>query len=200
MACVIHRLYPINDQTEFSTGRVRETPHPLKRRERFLHEVCKTETPTDKRPFHLVGVDFLLHAPCWNLSGRSVDGECLLHAPVINSVLSFVGWGVCAPHAVLESVSSFLVSGEFLLHAQSWNLSDRSTGWESLFYTPCWNLSRCFGKWEVSLTHCNRTGICGVILRVGSFSYTPHARICLFVRRVGSFSFTFRAGVGLSAR
>ena len=153
MGCVIHRLFPINGRAEFSTGRVRETPHPPKRRERFLHGVCKTETPPDKRPV-------------------SSFGRCgvPLTRPVLESVSSFGGWGMsvtstrdqfCLVVCRVGSLSHthraglclvLLVSGEFLQHAPCWNLSDRSTVWESLFYTPCWNLSRRFGRWGASLT------------------------------------------------
>ena len=153
MACVIHRLYPINDQAEFSTGRVRETPHPPKRRERFLHGVCKKETPPDKRPV-------------------SSFGRCgvPLTRRVLESVSSFGGWGmsvtcprdqfclvVCrvgnlSPTRRAGICPVVLVSGQFLLHAPCWNLFDRSTGWESLLYTPCWKLSRRFGRWGASLT------------------------------------------------
>ena len=153
MGCVIRRLYPINYQAEFSTGRVRETPHPPKRRERFLHGVCKTETPPDKRPVSSFG-------RC----------EVPLTRPVLESVSSFGGWGVsvtfprdqfCLVVCRVGSLSPtrragiclvVSVSGEFFLHAPCWNLSDRSTGWESLLYTRCWNLSRPFGRWGISLT------------------------------------------------
>ena len=70
-----------------------------------------------------VGGEFLLHAPCLNLSGRRSGAESILHTllwhlsgfrfvrvsvthRVMESVGSFGGWGACLKRPVVESVSS----------------------------------------------------------------------------------------------
>ena len=79
------------------------------------------------RPRRSAGGEFLLHAPCCNLSRRSACGESILHAPccylsrrsaggesvlhpvqesrsVLESILSFVGRGICLTRPVLVAV------------------------------------------------------------------------------------------------
>ena len=67
-----------------------------------LHDqYCK---PSDR----LAGGESLLHAPCWNMSGRTSEGrgESILHAPALPLVSSFGEWSVSITCPVLESVSS----------------------------------------------------------------------------------------------
>ena len=68
--------------------------------------------------------------------------------------------------------------GTFILHTASWNLPDLTSDGESI---PC-------------------PGICLVVHREESFSYTPRAAVCLVVKRVGSFSYTPRVGICLVVR
>ena len=52
-----------------------------------------SETPCAELSAHSSVREFLLHAPCWNLSRRSVREECHLNA-LCCTVWSFVRWGV----------------------------------------------------------------------------------------------------------
>ena len=79
---------------------------------------------------------------------------------MLNSVRSFVGWGVSLTRPVLESISSFGCWGVFLTRPVL----------ESV-------------RRVRNLPDVSRTGICLVVQQVGSFSYTPHDEISLVVRR-----------------
>ena len=88
---------------------------------------------------------------------------------MLNSVLSFVGWGVSLTRPVLESISSLGRVG-------------------SLNYTP--RAGICLVVREMgnfSYTPC--PGIC-LVARRRSFSHTPRAAVCLVVKHVRSFSHT----------
>ena len=61
------------------------------------------------RPRRSASGEFLLHAPCCNLSRRSAGWGSALHPvqesrPVLESILSFVGRGVYLTHPVLVAV------------------------------------------------------------------------------------------------
>ena len=55
------------------------------------------------------GGEYVLHAPCFNLSGDMSSGNSVLHAPSLH-------------------LSHCLANGESVLHAPCWNLSRRSSG------------------------------------------------------------------------
>ena len=150
----------------------------------------------------LVGGEFLLHTPCWNLCYTSQDE----FSPVV----------------YLQSVSSF-GKWEFILNAQCKSLSVRSAGGEFLLHAPCSNLSGlvirrppcsslsvrslrsrsyrlCAGIslviwWCGSLFYRTLPRICLVVQRVGSLSYTPRAGFCLVIRRLGNLSYTSSARI-----
>ena len=68
-----------------------------------------------------VGGEFLLHASCGNLSGRTSGTE--------------------SSYTPRSDMSFRSTAGESLLHAAVWNLSRRSSGGESLSLVQCWKLS-----------------------------------------------------------
>ena len=135
-------------------------------------------------------VEFLFHAPFWNLTWVGM-GKSLLHAPVYQSVSSF-GLGRASLSRPCWKLSGRSVGsgggGESLLHAPCSNFClRRSSGGEFLLHAPCWNL---FGRLVggESLLHANaisirlaqvcqsfRTGSSGRCEKSGNF-YTPRAK------------------------
>ena len=105
-----------------------------------------------------VGGELLLHAPCFNLSGRTSGGESILQA-LFCHLSSFDCWGVSSARLVPESVEKWL---------------------GSFSYTPR-TLIRLVIRQERSLSYMPGAVIFLVVKRVGSFSYTP--RVSSFVGR-----------------
>ena len=158
---------------------------------------------------YLSGGEFLLRAPCWNLSGclsgyslragicqvvcrvRSLSytartTTCLivrrierLTRPALDSVSLFVGWGIS--YRPRDGISLVF----------RWGISFTCFS----FNPPYWNLSRRSSSGEFVL-HASRWNLSliptptprFVVGRVRSFSYTSCLEICLVVRYMGSIS------------
>ena len=93
-----------------------------------------SQTPRAGVSVRSAGGEFLLYAPCWNLSCYSSNGKSVLHALCCNQ-------------------SRHLVSAEFLLHTRFWNQSGRFTNGETLLHAPVLFCVRSFVGFGVSLTH-----------------------------------------------
>ena len=103
--------------------------------------------------------EFLLHAPCLNLSGRTSGVKSILHVPFWHLfLLPTVGESLL--YAPYRNLFGRKVVGEFLLHAPHWKLSS------------VWGLPRPLLEFFLA------------VWRVGSFYHTPRAGICLVVKRI----------------
>ena len=96
------------------------------------------------------GGEFLLHAPCWNLS-RVRHVRSLSHTPR-DEICLFVRRAVGLTYKPLAGVCQVVrllgrlcyTSGqEFFLQNPCWNLSRQSAGVQFISHAPCWNLSGC---------------------------------------------------------
>ena len=128
MGYVTETTRPPNDQTDSSTGRVRETPHLPKRRDRFQHSLWGTDSPPDKRhdrTDHGGHVTDTPHPPNDETdsntgrvrgtpqlpndeTGRLSGGVSVLHTLCRNLSRRFGGWGVSLTRPVLNSAWSFI--------------------------------------------------------------------------------------------
>ena len=93
-----------------------------------------SQTPRAGVSVRSAGGEFLLYAPCWNLSCYSSNWKSLLHA-------------LCC------SQFRHLVSVEFILHTRFWNQYGRFTDGETLLHAPVLFCVWSFVGLGVSPTH-----------------------------------------------